>query len=468
MQQRSNRWRMRASERRTILLIGDIAAVSLALIIALVAWGQRDWLNVSWSLLIERIPVWFFLLPGVWLMLSVELYETRRAGRRAETVKGVAITAGVMLVIYLFVFFLAPQELPRVGVGVFVAAAVVLILAWRFTYIAIFTQPDFLRRVLVVGAGRGGSTLAKIVVEMWPHPFYIIGFIDDDPTKLGITVEGFPVLGGSGQLLEILEREKISDVIFAISNEMRPELLQALLQAEESGIEITTMPIVYEQLMGRVPISLLQSDWILRSFFDQAHANSLYEMVKRVLDILGGLVGTAVYLFLYPFIAVLVLIDSGRPVLYHQTRLGQNGQEYEIIKFRTMGQDSEKDGKARVTVENDMRITRVGKLLRKSHLDEIPQFVNVLRGDMSLVGPRAERAILVNNLQLQVPFYRARLLVKPGITGWAQVNFGYAATVEDTLIKLEYDLYYIKHRTLMLDLVILLRTVGTVVGFKGQ
>jgi exopolysaccharide biosynthesis polyprenyl glycosylphosphotransferase len=468
MQQRSNRWRMRASERRTILLIGDIAAVSLALIIALVAWGQRDWLNVSWSLLIERIPAWFFLLPGVWLMLSVEMYETRRAGRRAETVKGVAITAGIMLVIYLFIFFLAPQELPRVGVGVFVATAVVLILAWRFTYISIFTQPDFLRRVLIVGAGRGGSTLAKIVGEMWPHPFYIIGFIDDDPAKLGNTVEGFSVLGGSSHLLEILEREKISDVIFAISNEMRPELLQALLQAEESGIEITTMPIVYEQLMGRVPISLLQSDWILRSFFDQAHANSLYEMVKRVLDILGGFAGTTAYLFLYPIIAVLILLDSGRPVLYHQTRLGQNGREYEIIKFRTMGQDSEKDGKARVTVENDMRITRVGKLLRKSHLDEIPQFVNVLRGDMSLVGPRAERAILVNNLQMQVPFYRARLLVKPGITGWAQVNFGYAATVEDTIIKLEYDLYYIKHRTLMLDLVILLRTVGTVVGFKGQ
>jgi exopolysaccharide biosynthesis polyprenyl glycosylphosphotransferase len=351
---------------------------------------------------------------------------------------------------------------------VFVAAAVVLIRAWRFTYISIFTQPDFLRRVLIVGAGRGGSTLAKIAREMWPHPFYIIGFIDDDPAKLGNLVEGFPVLGGSDQLLEILERENISDVIFAISNEMRPELFQTLLQAEESGVEITTMPIVYEQLMGRVPISLLQSDWILRSFFDQAHANSLYEMFKRVIDILGGLVGSVVYLISYPFIAGLILLDTGRPVLYRQTRLGQNGHEYEIIKFRTMGQDSEKNGTPQVTVENDMRITRIGKLLRKSHLDEIPQFINVLRGDMSLVGPRAERAVLVNNLQRQVPFYRARLLVKPGITGWAQVNFGYAATVEDTIIKLEYDLYYIKHRTVMLDLVILLRTVGTVVGFKGQ
>jgi len=468
MQQRSHRWRMRASERRAILLIGDIAAVSFALVIALIAWGQRDWLNVSWTLIIERIQPWFFFLPGVWLMFSVEMYDPRRAGRRPEVVKGVAITAGAMLVVYLFIFFLAPQDLPRVGFGVFIVASAIFVLAWRMVYISIFTQPDFLRRVLIVGAGRGGSTLARIAREMWPQPFYIVGYIDDDPDKQGKEIEGYPVISGSDKLMQALEREHVSDLIFAISNEMRPELYRSLLQAEESGVEITTMPIVYEQLMGRVPIALLPSDWLLRSFLDQAHANSLYEMLKRVLDILGGLVGTIGYILSYPFIAVLILLDSGRPVLYHQTRLGHNGKEYEIIKYRTMVKDSEQDGKARVTVENDARITRIGKLLRRSHLDEIPQFVNVLRGDMSLVGPRAERASLVNNLQEQVPFYRARLLVKPGITGWAQVNYGYAASVEETMVKLEYDLYYIKHRNLLLDLLILLRTVGTVVGFKGQ
>ena len=132
-----------------------------------------------------------------------------------------------------------------------------------------------------------------------------------------------------------------------------------------------------------------------------------------------------------------------------------------------MHNDAEIDGKARVTTENDDRITRVGRFLRKSHLDELPQFFNVLRGEMSLVGPRAERSELVNNLQAKVPFYRARLLVKPGITGWAQINFGYAATVEDTAIKLEYDLYYIKHRNLLLDIIIILRTVGQVIGLRG-
>jgi lipopolysaccharide/colanic/teichoic acid biosynthesis glycosyltransferase len=155
-------------------------------------------------------------------------------------------------------------------------------------------------------------------------------------------------------------------------------------------------------------------------------------------------------------------------VFFLQNRLGKNGKTYRIIKFRTMRNDSEPKGEVRVTTQNDDRITRAGVLLRKSHLDELPQFLNVLKGEMSLVGPRAERSELVTQLQKEIPFYRARLLVKPGITGWAQINFGYAATVEDTAVKLEYDLYYIKHRTLLMDLIILLRTVGTVVGLRGQ
>ena len=169
-----------------------------------------------------------------------------------------------------------------------------------------------------------------------------------------------------------------------------------------------------------------------------------------------------------PFISLAILIDTGLPVFFLQNRLGKNGKTYKIIKFRTMRQELETNGEVRVTTQNDDRITRVGLFLRRSHLDELPQFVNVLKGEMSLVGPRAERSELVTKLQQKIPFYRARLLVKPGITGWAQINFGYAATVEDTAVKLEYDLYYIKHRNILMDFVILLRTFGTVIGLRGQ
>lgn len=462
------RWRMRPGERRALIFMGDALVAVLALGIALITWGLRDWLNFSLDLLSERVPAWFYLLPILWLLINIEMYDIRRAGNRSDTLKGIALSAGVGIVLYLFVFFLSePNAMPRTGVAVYIISAAVLMLLWRLLYIQIFTAPEFLRRVLIVGAGRAGTTLARIARGMWPQPFHIVGLIDDDPEKLGTLIEGYPVIGAGDALLEIIDREKISDVIFAISNEMRPEMFQALLQAEEQGAEITTMPLVYEQLLGRVPIFLLQSDWILRSFVDQAHARGLFELSKRLLDILGGLVGTLLTLLLSPFIAVAILVDSGKPVLFFQNRLGQNGREYKIIKFRTMHNDAEIDGKARVTSENDDRITRAGRFLRKSHLDELPQFFNVLRGEMSLVGPRAERSELVNNLQAKVPFYRARLLVKPGITGWAQINFGYAATVEDTAIKLEYDLYYIKHRNLLLDIIILLRTVGQVIGLRG-
>lgn len=462
---KSMRFRLRPGERRVILFIGDAVAASLALILAIYMWGQIDWLDFSWQFLFERIPSWFWLMPLIWLILNVEMYDIRRAGRRSETIKGVAVAAAVSLLMYVFVFFLSQRDLPRRGVITFIVFAFVLMVSWRFLYISVFTAPEFLRRVIIVGAGRAGSTLVRVVKEIWPPPFFLVGLIDDDPEKIGSTIEGFPVLGNCQDLMNTIEKHRVSDLIFAISGEMSPEMFQALLQAEEEGIEVTTMPSIYEELMGRVPIFLLQSDWILRSFVDQAHANGFYELIKRLIDVVGGFVGLLILAFAFPGIAIAILLESGKPVIYTQTRLGKNGREYKIIKFRTMREAFDENGKP---LPDEQRITRVGRILRKSRLDELPQFINVLRGEMSLVGPRAERSELVNELQGKVPFYRARLLVKPGISGWAQVNFGYATTVEDTAIKLEHDLYYIKHRNLLLDIIILLRTFGTVVGFRGQ
>jgi lipopolysaccharide/colanic/teichoic acid biosynthesis glycosyltransferase len=228
------------------------------------------------------------------------------------------------------------------------------------------------------------------------------------------------------------------------------------------------MPRAYEDMLGRVPIRLLEADWILRSFVDENRVSSFYELAKRFTDIAGGLIGVVILILLLPFITLAIWLDDGLPIFYKQLRLGKGSQPYNILKLRTMRRDAELDGAPQWAREDDARATRIGRLLRKSHLDELPQFINVLRGEMSLVGPRAERPELMGHFQQSVPFYRARLLVKPGITGWAQVNFGYATTIEETTIKLEYDLYYIKHRNLLLDLIILLRTPGTVLGFRGR
>jgi exopolysaccharide biosynthesis polyprenyl glycosylphosphotransferase len=310
--------------------------------------------------------------------------------------------------------------------------------------------------------------LARVYGQANPKPFSLIGYIDDAPGKVSQLFEDYPVLGASKDLLTILDQYRISDVVVAITGEVQGTTFQTLLDVQERGVEVTRMPIVYEEITQRVPVQHLESDWMIRSFLEQLQVSIVYEALKRLVDIIGGLLGLAILLPLAPIVALVTLIDSGVPILYSQDRLGRGGENFTIHKFRTMHQDADADGSYTPASEHDERVTRFGKFMRRTHLDEFPQFWNVLRGSMSLVGPRAERAQLVAEYQNQVPFYRARLLVKPGLTGWAQINYGYVASVRETIVKLEYDLFYIKHRSLLMDLSIMLRTIGTVLGRKGR
>ena len=471
--QKSKRWRLHPRERRTALLIGDLLMAIVACGLALYFWASGErFLGFSVAFLQERVPAWFYLLPFLWLVLLVELYDIHKAGEWGDTVRGVALAAvlGLGLYLLLFFYFTDPPRslLPRRGVAGFLVAASVLTLAWRYLYIRVFTAPAFMRRVLMIGGGKAGQTILQVITSIRPSPFYLVGIIDDDPQKIGTTLERVPVLAGSDRLLEIAEEERVSDVVVAISGEMQGDTFQTLLDAQERGMEITRMPVLYEELLSRVPIRLLETDWILRSFVDHSRVSGFYEFGKRIMDVLGGLVGVLFLAIVFPFVSLVILIDSGRPVFYKQTRSGRGAQPYQILKFRTMVQDAEADGIPQWAKEDDQRATRIGRFLRKTHLDELPQFLNVLRGEMSLVGPRAERPELVTMFEQHVPFYRARLLVKPGMTGWAQINFGYASTIDETVVKLEYDLYYIKHRNLILDFVIMLRTPATVFGLRGQ
>jgi exopolysaccharide biosynthesis polyprenyl glycosylphosphotransferase len=470
---KSSPWQLRIGERRAVLLIGDLSVAVLSLGVALYFWASSErWLGVSVQFLQKRVDWWFYLLPVIWLILLVELYDVHRAGDWNKTVRGVAtaLVVGLGLYLLLYFYYSAPPKslLPRRGVASFLIAASLLTLVWRRLYIRVFTAPQFMRRVLLVGGGKTGQILLQIINDLWPPPFYMVGVVDDDPRKLGTRLEGIPTLGTSEHLLEIIAEKNISDIIVAISGEMQGCMFQALLDAQERGVEITRMPVVYEELLGRVPIRLLEADWILRSFVDQARVSGFYELGKRLIDVAGGLAGSLLLLVITPFIALVILVDDGWPIFFTQTRSGRGGQPYSILKFRTMCRDAEADGSPKWAKEDDERATRSGRFLRRTHLDEMPQFLNVLRGDMSLVGPRAERPELVQMFQSHVPFYRARLLTKPGITGWAQINFDYASTIEETITKLEYDLYYIKHRSMLTDLIILLRTPSTMFGFRGR
>jgi exopolysaccharide biosynthesis polyprenyl glycosylphosphotransferase len=466
---RPNRIHLRPSEQRAILFIGDVIVTIIAMVIALYYWSYLDAQFEFTILYVLDRAAWFFFLPFGWLILLVDLYDVHRAANWRETFRGISVAAIVGFLVYAVIYLLSPKgSLPRQAVGAFLASAAFLTLIWRLLYIRLYTDPAFMRRVLIIGAGNAGRTLVNEYRGLWPPPFFLVGLIDDDPEKIETSVEGYPILAKSDKLLEIIEEQGISDLIVAINGEIQGDTFQKLLDAQENGIEITRMQTLYEELLGRVPIQHLESDWIIRSFVDETRMHGIYEVGKRLLDISGALVGVMLFVFFFPLIALMILIDNGFPIFYRQVRLGRGAKPYTIIKFRTMRKDAESDGKAIPASKNDPRITRAGRFLRRTRLDELPQFLNVLRGDMSIVGPRSERPELVEKYQKQVPFYRARLLVKPGITGWAQINFGYVSTVEDTIIKLEYDLYYIKHRGLGTDISIMLRTIGTVLGFRGR
>jgi exopolysaccharide biosynthesis polyprenyl glycosylphosphotransferase len=461
------RWRIQPGERLALLMAGDFIAASAAAFVALALWARLEpALGFSLTFLRFRAP-WFIALPVLWLLLMANLYNLQRASSRTDSVRGILIAAAGGLAVYLIVYFNAEGDLPRRGMLYFLILAALFTLAWRMLYLAIFTAPAFLRRAVIVGAGVSGRGMADVLARMRTPPFQVVGLIDDDPAKAGQKIAGAQVLGDNTRLAQVVAAEGVTDAVVAITGPMSGQMFQALLDVQERGVRIVRMPVLYERVLGRVPIRYLESDWLLRSFVDELQVNSLYLLIKRALDILAGLTGLLLVAIVFPWVALAILVESGRPILFRQERIGTAGEVFRVTKFRTMRPDAEADGQAQWAQSRDPRTTRVGKLLRRLHVDEFPQFWNVLKGEMGLIGPRPERPEFVHHLEKQIPFYRARLLVKPGLTGWAQVHQVYASSVEDSAEKLEYDLYYIKHRSLALDAWIVVRTLGMVLGFRG-
>jgi len=457
------------AERRALLVLGDLSTVILAAILALALWviiGQAAARPVAF-LRQKDIARLFWLVP-LWFLLIANLYDARTVNSKSRTLSGLVVAAGVSLVFYFAIYFtLPPGQLPRLVVLFFLVGLASLEIGWRMLYIGLMALPSLMQPALVIGAGRAGNSIVKVLSDEVPGHLRVLGLIDDDPAKRGQKVGEVEVVGGSTKLRALVEEQEIAVLILAITGEIGGELFQALLDCQEKGVEILRMQTLYEELLSRVPVGFLDADWIMTSFVDSVRLNDLYTPVKRLIDMVGGAVGSLAFGILLPFLALMIRLDSPGAVLLRQDRAGRAGRPFRMLKFRTMVANAEADGQARWAAPGDPRVTRLGKFLRKTRVDEIPQFWNVLRGEMSLVGPRSERPELVERLENEVPFYRARLLVRPGLTGWAQVNYRYGWSVEDALTKLEYDLYYIRHRSLWLDVRILIRTLGTVVRFQG-
>ena len=454
-------------ERRAFLLLVDLCAVNLAVIAAFAVWSVRG--DKDLHDLVFTQGYWFALLSFLWIAFAFVngLYDLKTAARLSATTRALIQTFALVLFAYLVIFFAAPTELPRGIVVYHGVIAIAFIAAGRGMYVNLARRDAFRRRVLIVGAGKAGRTIARALADMRGH-YEIIGFIDDDPAKLGCVIEGIRVIGARANLLTLIHEQRVAQVILAITRGMSNDLFTALLQVQELGIEIAPMPVLYEQMTGRVPVEYIGDNWYVALPLDHAATGGVYPILKRLFDIVVALAGSFCFGLALPFIALAIRLDSPGPIFYTQSRVGQGGRIFSVRKLRTMIVDAERDGQAVWATKNDPRVTRVGKILRKTHLDEFPQLWNILRGEMSAVGPRPERPEFVEQLERRVPFYRLRHAVKPGMAGWAIVNADYVDNLEDARTRVEYDLYYIKHQSLWLDLWILARAVGEVLAFKGR
>jgi exopolysaccharide biosynthesis polyprenyl glycosylphosphotransferase len=458
---------LRLSERKVLLYLVDLAALTVALMGTL---GLRLDLPFSWSVVVDR-PAWFGLLIGEWSLCAplLRTYDLRSAARASSGVPVVVATTLAVTGIYLFTPYITPPLLySRLTAITFVGLTCGLMAVWRAAYAGLLVQPTFRHRVIVVGAGWAGRTLIDAVRTHAATEYDIVGFIDDDPARHGELVSGLPVLGHSGDLVRLVEERGASEVIVAISRyeTLAPGLVQALIECHERGAQTTMMQAVYERLTGKVPVEHAGQNLhvVLPAERD---LNRIYLAAKRGVDLVIGLVGGFVLLAVLPLVALAIRLEGPGPVFYRQVRVGRGGRPFVLLKFRTMVPDAEAGG-PQWAQKADARVTRVGHLLRLLHLDEVPQAINLLRGEMSFIGPRPERPEFVGQLAEEIPFYRARHALRPGITGWAQVNYDYGRSTEDALVKLQYDLYYSKHCSPFLDAIIVVRTLGLVLSLRRR
>ncbi len=376
----------------------------------------------------------------------------------------VAVSAAGMVAMTVFYFF--PDW--KYGRGIFFIQMFLVCLfssLFRICYWSILPRTVNVRKVLFVGAGEAAKFYSDWLSQVHSH-YEIVGFLDDDPQKLGQKLGQTGVLGTTDIIFDIGREKGVRDILLAITHELRPELIRKLLLAKLRGWNIMNMTEEYERNSGRVPVRHIHDEWLVYVEGFYLNKSVVVQNLKKILDVCLSFVLIVILLPVILITVLMIKLDSTGPIIYRQKRLGKNGKPFTLFKFRSMYQDAETNG-AIWAKRRDNRVTRVGKWIRILRIDEIPQLFNVFRGDMSIVGPRPERPEFVNELENEIPYYFIRHSVKPGITGWAQINYPYGASVEDSLNKLEFDLYYVKNMSLWLDIRIILKTISVILLVKG-
>lgn len=462
------RLQLRISERRLLLMAGDVLAVIAAILIALRIWAFVGALPFDFDFILSR-SYWFPVLIGLWLLLASanDFYELRVSASKTATFRSLVLITLQMLIVYLLVFFLSPPSaLPRLFILYYGVASFILIGLIRLFNPALAGWVSESRRVLIVGTDWAAMTIIGAIGRHAHQAYDIVGIIAEKDDILDELCD-VPIIGTGSDIARIVHLEQVSELIVTSTRELSGETFQGVMDAYEMGVSIVPMPLLYERITGQVPVEHVSNNWAVVLPIDGASLFNPYPFIKRLMDIFASLIGMIVFIILLPFLALIIRLDSPGSIFYSQERTGLNGRVFRIYKFRSMRSDAEAKTGAVFSQKGDPRVTRVGRFMRKTRLDEIPQIINILRGDMSIVGPRPERPEHIKRLTQKIPFYRTRLTIRPGLTGWAQVRYNYGSTDEDALIKLQYDLYYIRHQSLILDMNIMVRTVGKVLKMSG-
>lgn len=453
------------SERKILLRILDIVSVLSALYLVGIIF-DFDYFKMN-----SEHWVWSIVL-AVYLTIFAtifELYNLQKASKLEVMVKNVLITASVTVLFYLLTPFYTPM-LPnnRLQIVYFFLAVNVALLSWRYAYIVLIAAPRFYKKVLLIAQAADIESIIESLQKSDPN-YRVVGYYNTD-TAAKINLKHLEIDSiNINELKEITVEMAISEIVVAtpLSEGMTVALNNQLIKLLKSGTTIRDYTQVYEELTRRIPVQYVDKDFYRYFPFSRSNNNKLYLFFSRIIEVLFSIAGLLFSALLIPIIVVGNLIASPGPLIYHQIRVGKNGKHFKLYKFRSMVVNAENSG-AQFAQVKDNRVTSFGRFLRRSRLDEIPQFINVLKGEMAVIGPRPERPVFVEELKNKIPFYEIRHIVKPGITGWAQVNARYGSSETDSLEKLQYDLYYIKHRGLFLDITIIVKTLSTVIFFRGQ
>lgn len=405
--------------------------------------------------LISQISLYYF-----------DLYDFKVTNTSMELGVRLLQALGISSIILAVIYYLFPPLI--IGRGIFLITLFFLVgfvVLWRLLYHWVLETKRFTKRVLIIGSGDLAIEITREILDKKDSGFHVVGFLEYDVDKVGVSIINPKVIGTYNQLPQIVESENVDRIVVAIQEKRGKMPMKELLECRLKGIEIEDGTTFYERLTGKMAIENLNpSSLIFSEGFNQLRIKN----TKRLLDLILSAVGLALLFPLFLITPVLIVIDSRGPVFFRQKRVGKDGKVYRLLKFRSMRDNAESYTGPVWAQTDDDRITRVGKIIRKTRIDEIPQIFNVIKGDMSIVGPRPERPFFVKRLEENVPYYSLRLCVKPGITGWAQIKYSYGASIQDSLKKLQFDIYYLKNVSMFLDLLIIFETIKVVLFGKGS